>query len=306
MTPSEARSAMTVLIAGGSGLIGTALRRRLAAQGDHVLRLVRREPERADEVRWDPAAGELDLGAVAEADAVVNLAGASIARLPWTSAWRDELVHSRVNATRTLAAAIEEVPHRPRVFLSGSAHGWYGDRPGQRLSEEAGPGEGFLAGIAAAWEHAAAVPDGVRLVLLRTGDVLSADGGMLAVLRTLTRLGLGTRFGTGGQHWPWVSIDDVTGAIIHLLRSELHGPVNLAGPTPATADRITRGIARRLHRWRWLPSPDWGLRLLLGEGADELLLASRKLVPQRLLDDGYLFEHATVEQALDAALGPAD
>lgn len=307
MITHHAQGQRTAVIAGGSGLVGAALRQRLEESGWRVRRLVRRAATSPVEVPWAPDRGELDPAAVSGVDAVINLSGASIGQLPWTRARRTELVRSRLDSTDTLVAALRRVEQPPRVFLSASGHGWYGSRPGELLPESAtGPGTGFLAQLAAAWEEAAQpAADVSRLVLLRSGDVLAPSGGILGVLKGVTRWGLGHRPGNGKQHWPWVSLRDEVGAIIHLIDHPINGPVNLAGPTPATADTVTRTIARLLHRPRLLPAPAWGLRLVLREAADDLLLASRALVPEHLLQSGYAFEHATVESALAWALHDA-
>jgi uncharacterized protein len=290
-----------VLVAGASGLIGTELVRTLRDDGHEVRRLVRRRPSADDEVNWAPSARTIDVQAVDGVDAVINLSGASIARLPWTRGYRRELVESRVSATRTLADAMNQVRTPPTVFLSGSAVGVYGDRPGERLTEESPRGEGFFPDLVSEWEAASELaPASTRVVHLRTGVVIARGGGM-APVRALTGLGLGTRFGTGGQHWPWISLHDEVAAIRHLLTSsKLRGAVNLVGPTPATSDRITHGFARRMHRPYLLRAPEGVIRLGLGEAGQRLLLDSMKVVPTRLAADGFTWRHERVEDAIDA------
>lgn len=293
---------MRVLIAGASGFIGTALIERLAADGHDIVRLVRRRAQGPDEASWSPAAGIIDFSVMDRIDAVVNLSGASLARLPWTKSYRGEIVDSRVTATRTLADAMRKARRPPQVFLSASAVGYYGDRPGELLTEFSSAGTGFLAEVVQRWEGAAALaPDDTRTVVFRTGIVVG-HGGALQRVGTLTRLGLSGRLGTGGQHWPWISLHDEVAAIVHLLTSHLSGPVNLAGPTPAIADRVMTAMADRMHRPYTFTVPERMLELALGRAADELLLSSQKVRPQRLLDDGFRFEHVTVEAALDAML----
>ncbi|MGN6325423.1 TIGR01777 family oxidoreductase [Pseudolysinimonas sp.] len=296
---------MRVLVAGASGLIGTELVRTLRADGHEVRRLVRRRPSGDHEVNWAPSARTIDVRAVADVDAVVNLSGASIARLPWTRGYRRELVESRVAATRTLADAMNQVRTPPRVFVSGSAVGFYGDRPGERLTEGSSRGEGFFPDLVEEWEATARLaPAATRVVQVRTGVVIARGGGM-APVRTLTGLGLGTRFGTGGQHWPWISLHDEVAAMVHLLtRSELAGPVNLVGPTFATSDRITHGFARRMHRPYLLRAPEGAIRALLGEAGQSILLDSMKVVPERLAADGFAWRHERVEDAIDAVVAP--
>lgn len=294
---------MRVMVAGASGFIGTELVRQLRENGDEVLTLVRRAPTAPDEVNWAPSAHMLDSNALEGVDAVVNLSGASLARLPWTPRYRREILSSRLQATRALTEAMQMATTPPKVFLSGSAVGIYGDRPGERLLESSARGAGFLSDVVEAWEAAAALaPAKTRTVTLRTGLVLG-DGGSLAPIRALTRFGLGSRLGTGGDIWPWISLYDEAAAIRHLLRSPLRGPVNLVGPTAATSDRITGYVARTLHRPYAFAVPEWAIGLGLQDAGHELLLSSQRVLPDRLLADGFEFRHQRVEQALDAALG---
>jgi uncharacterized protein (TIGR01777 family) len=298
--PPAAGPALTVLISGGSGLIGTELKRQLREDGHRVLSLVRRRPRSENEVNWAPSAHTIDFSVMDRVDAVVNLSGSSLSRLPWTKQYRKQILASRVQCTKTLAEAMNAVPEPPRVFLSASGVGFYGDRPGVRLTEESAKGAGFLAGVTEVWERAAQLaPEATRVVTLRTGIVIG-NGGVLTPLVPLTRLGLGARFGSGGQHWPWIGLHDEAAAIRHLLTSSLSGPVNLVGPTPATSDRITRLVAERLHRWYNLVIPERVLTIALQDAARDLLLASQRAVPERLLADGFRFRHGTVEEALDA------
>lgn len=292
---------MQVLVAGASGLIGTELVRVLRADGHEVRRLVRRRPTADDEVNWAPSARTIDVRAVGDVEAVVNLSGASIARLPWTRGYRRQLLESRVAATRTLADAMNQVRTPPAVFVSGSAVGIYGDRPGERLTEETPRGRGFFPDLVEEWEKTSHLaPAATRVVQIRSGVVVARGGGM-APVRLLTGIGLGTRFGTGGQHWPWISLHDEVAAIRHLLvASKLEGPVNLVGPTPATSDRVTHGFARRMRRPYLLRAPEGAIRGLLGEAGQRLLLDSMKVVPARLAADGFAWRHSRVEDAIDA------
>ncbi|WP_353828999.1 TIGR01777 family oxidoreductase [Agromyces sp. SYSU T0242] len=295
---------MRVLVAGASGVIGSAVRDRLVADGHEVVRLVRRRKQAADEVSWSPGSGIIDFTVMDRVDAVLNLSGASLARLPWTRRWRDEILESRVHSTRTLADAMRKARTPPSVFLSASAVGFYGDRPGELLTEHSSVGTGFLADVVARWEAAAKLaPPETRTVMFRSGIVVG-PGGAMQRIRLLTSLGVSGRLGTGGQHWPWIGIDDEVGAIMHLLDSHLSGPVNLVGPTPATADRIMAALAERMHRPYVIPVPERVLEAALGKAADDLLLASQKVRPQRLIDDGFRFRHPTVESAIDALLSP--
>lgn len=295
---------LRVLIAGASGLIGTELQRQLRADGHTVLTLVRRAPRTTNEFAWAPEARVLDFRVFERADAVVNLSGASIARIPWTRGYRKKILESRVRATRALAEGMAMASTPPRVFLSGSAVGFYGDRPAVRLTEDASKGDGFLSDVVAAWEEAAGLaPEATRTVFLRTGLVIGR-GGAMTPLRLLTALGAAARIGSGGQHWPWISLYDEAAAMRHLLTSNVRGPVNLAGPTPATSDRITRALAEAMHRWHLLWLPEGLIGTLMGDAGRELLLASQKQVPAKLLADGFRFRHETVEQAIDELVRP--
>lgn len=295
---------MRIVVGGASGMIGRALVRRLRARGDRVVVLVRREPTDADEIAWDPATGHLDPAALAGADAVVNLSGESISKLPWTAARRTAILASRVQATTAIVGALharadadEPVP----VLVSGSAVGVYGDRPGERLTEAVGPGGGFLAGVVRAWEAAAReAPEPTRVVLARTGLVIGPEGAT-APLRTLARLGLAGPLGGGRQHWPWISLHDEVAALVHAIdREEVRGPVNLVGPEPATADRVARAVAADAHRPYWLPAPGFAISLALGDAGRDLLLADQLVVPGVLAASGFAFRHETVEEAVAA------
>ncbi len=295
---------MRVLIAGASGLVGTELQRQLLDEGHDVLTLVRREPRTATEFSWAPEARVIDAAVFDSVDVVVNLSGASIARIPWTRGYQKQIVDSRVNATRALAEGMARASTPPRAFLSGSAVGFYGDRPALSLTESVSKGEGFLSDVVAAWEAAAGLaPEATRTVLLRTGLVVG-DGGAMTPLRLLTSLGVAARIGSGGQHWPWISLYDEAAAIRHLMTSTLRGPVNLAGPTPATADRFTKALAKAMHRWHLLAIPEPVIGTLMGDAGRELLLASQKQVPAALLADGFRFRHETVEAAIGALVSP--
>ncbi|MGJ4844076.1 TIGR01777 family oxidoreductase [Leifsonia sp. Le1] len=290
---------MRVLIAGASGMIGTEVTAQLAAQGHEVLRLVRGAPSAANEYNWAPAARIIDFTLMDRVDAVVNLSGASISRLPWTPAWKRTILASRLEATHTLTDAMRMAASPPAVFVSGSAVGFYGDRPGQKLTETAIKGTGFLSDVVEAWESAAHLaPEKTRVVTVRTGVVVGRGGAMKPLLPA-GRLGLLGPIAGGGQHWPWVSLHDEAAAIVHLLDSTLRGPVNVAGPTPATADTVLRALAATLRRPYGLPLPAKAITLALGDAGRELLLASQKVVPQKLLDDGFVFSEPTVRDAME-------
>jgi uncharacterized protein (TIGR01777 family) len=291
---------MRVLMAGASGLIGSELTTQLEADGHDVLRLVRRERRSSSEYRWFPTARVIDPGLIASVDAVISLSGASTGRLPWTPGYKREILRSRIDATWTLADAISNSATPPATFLSASAVGFYGDRGDEELTEESAKGEGFLSDVVDAWEQAANLAShSTRVVTLRTGLVVG-DGGAFTPLQLLTRFGLAATLGTGEQYWPWISLHDEAAAIRHLLTSQLAGPVNLAGPTPARSEEITSTLAEAMHRWHPWRIPDPVVRTALREPGRELLLASQKSVPRRLLADGFTFEHTTAQQAIAA------
>ncbi|AZH84140.1 TIGR01777 family protein [Plantibacter sp. PA-3-X8] len=293
---------MRIVIGGASGLIGTALGRSLETDGHDVVRLVRRPARGAGEAEWDPLAGVLDPAVLSGADAVVNLSGASLGKLPWTAAYRSTILWSRLSATRTLVDAMNRAEQPPAAFLSGSAVGYYGDRPGETLTEDSSRGAGYLADVVVAWEDSAlAAPDAVRTVLLRNGIVVDLAG-VLKPLAPLTRFGVAGPLGSGRQFWPWIGLQDEVRAITHLLTSTLSGPVNLCGPQAARADDLMFELARRMNRPYLLRVPKFALKALLGDAADGLLLSDQRVEPRRLLDDGFTFSTPTVEQALAEAL----
>jgi len=291
---------MHIVVGGASGFVGTELLHQLGAAGHTIVRLVRREAQGPSESRWNPARGEIDASVIDGADAVINLSGAPLAKLPWTPSYRRELLESRVQATSTLARAISDAAAAPSVFLSGSAVGFYGDRPDEDLTEASPRGDGFLADLVEQWEAAAQqVPSGVRVVTLRTGIVVGR-GGAFTPLELLTRFGLGAKLGNGQARWPWISLHDEAAAIVHLLTSTLSGPVNLSGPTPATSDAITKRLAVAMGRPRpWvIPAPL--ISFGLGTAGRELLLPSQRVLPVKLQGDGFVFSDETVESAIRA------
>jgi uncharacterized protein (TIGR01777 family) len=290
---------LRVLVAGASGMIGTELCRQLEESGHTVLRLVRGRPTSTSEFNWAPAARMIDFTLMDRADAVVNLSGASLSHLPWTPRYRKLILESRLQATHTLTDAMRMASAPPRVFISASAVGYYGDRPGERLTEQSPRGEGFLADVVDAWENAAQLaPEQTRVVTIRSGIVLG-HGGAMGPLLPLARLGLAGPLGTGGQVWPWISLHDEAAAIRHLLTSGLAGPVNLVGPTPVTSYALLKQLAKTLHRPFGIPVPELMIELVLQEAGHDMLLSSQKLLPTRLVDDGFRFRHETVAQAID-------
>jgi uncharacterized protein len=297
---------MLVAVTGASGLIGTALTRRLRAEGHQVLRLTRSRPTGADQAQWDPAAGQLDPDALAKPDAVVHLAAKNIGeQLRWTARTKRELLASRVDGTALVARTMADLAGGsgpgPRVLLCASGVGFYGDRGDEVLTEASSGGSGFLADLCRQWEAAAdpAREAGLRVVHLRTGPVQDTAGGGLPKQALMFRLGLGGRLGSGRQWLSWTSLDDIVGAYVHALtHEELDGPVNNVAPNPVTNAEFTATLARVLHRPALLPIPEFGPKLVLGEAADEFLFVSQRAHPLRLLETGYQFRFPELEPAL--------
>jgi uncharacterized protein (TIGR01777 family) len=294
-----------VLVSGSSGLIGSALVPALRQAGHQVVRLVRRRPEPPDEFFWLPDAGQLDRSALEGVDAVVHLAGETIGKR-WTSSAKERIRASRIEGARLLTEAMREMGTPPRVFVSASAVGYYGDRGSEILDENEAPGRGFLAEVCKDWEAATrpAVERGVRVVNARTGIVLSGRGGALKAMLPLFQLGLGGVLGDGRQYMSWIAIDDVVRGYLHLLEdSGLSGPVNLTSPNPVTNAEFTQTLAKVLGRPAFLRVPAQVLTLPLGEMAQETLLASQRAIPRRLLERGFQFQYPELEGALRHVLG---
>lgn len=299
---------MLVAVTGAGGFIGRPLAAALAAGGHEVRRLVRRSTRAPDEIAWDPAAGALDRAALAGVEAVVHLAGESIAGGRWTASRRARIRDSRVGPTRLLAEALAALEPRPRVFVSASATGIYGDRGDEWLDESSPAGKGFLAEVARAWEGAAgpAARAGIRVVHPRTGLVLAPHGGALAAMLPVFRLGLGGPLGGGRQWWSWVSLRDAVGAIVHALGHDgVRGPFNVVAPAPVRCAAFARALGAALRRPALLPAPAFALRIVLGSGqADELLLAGQRVRPAALERSGFAFADPELGPALAGLLRP--
>lgn len=292
-----------VVLAGASGLIGGALKWALESRGTRVIKLVRRPPQAPNERQWDPESGYLDSSAIEGADAVISLGGATIGRLPWTASYRDQLVNSRTQGTRTIANALRRLGRGAPALISASAVGYYGSQPGVQLDEKAEAGSTFLAHLCSQWEQEAARADGVsRVSMLRTAPVIDRAG-VLKPLIALTKLGLSGPLGSGTQVWPWISLDDEVRGILHVLDHELEGPVNLCSPTATTANSIGEELAKQLRRPFWLSVPAWALRLVLSREATESLLTNDATVyPRALTDSGFTFSTPEIPEAVHAAL----
>lgn len=298
--------ARRVVIAGASGLIGSALVDSLRADGVEVTSLVRHEPSAPHERQWLQDAAPLDPDVIAGADAVVCLNGASIGRFPWTPSYKSTLLWSRITPTRTLAAAVRALGDDAPALVNASATGFYGSQPRVELTESSPRGSGLLADICVEWEAAARdAGDKARVALLRTAPVVHEQG-VLKPLLLLTKLGISGPIGRGTQVWPWISLDDEVRAIRHVIDSDIAGPVNLTGPTRATANDLGFALARRMNRPYVLRAPIWGVKLALGTDATEALLTSDADVKPTVLNDtGFAFTHRTVEDAVASAVPAA-
>lgn len=298
---------LRIAVTGSTGLIGTALVRALRADGHRVLRLVRSRPAPgADEVYWSPSGGEIDAAALEGTDAAVHLAGENVGQPPWTEERKRRIRDSRVQGTGLLARTLAGLAAKPRVLVSASAIGYYGDRGDEVLDETAAPGSGFLAEVCRAWEAAAdpARAAGIRVVHPRIGVVLSGEGGALEKMLTPFKLGVGGKMGSGRQWMSWVALHDVVEAIRFALRTDtLSGPANVASPNPATNAEFTEALGRVLGRPTFFAVPKFALKLALGQMADEALLASQRAVPEKLRAAGFVFEYPDLEGALRVALG---
>jgi uncharacterized protein (TIGR01777 family) len=291
---------MQIVLAGGSGLIGTALAASLRADGHLVTQLVRRPATEPEFAFWDPARGELDADVLAGADAVVCLSGANVGAKRWTEAYKQTILRSRVDTVGTIARTLATMADaRPPVFLAGSAIGYYGDTGAREVGEEGAPGETFLSEVCVQWEAAAdpARAAGVRVTHLRTGIVLAREADVLKRLVPITKLGLAGPLGSGRQYFPWISLRDEVAGIRFLLDHDLAGPVNLTAPTPATNRDFTKTLAHVLHRPAFMPVPGFAVRAVAGELATETVIGQRA-VPRRLLEAGFVFTDGDLEATL--------
>jgi|SRR5450631_897497 uncharacterized protein (TIGR01777 family) len=287
-----------VAITGASGLIGSALSAFLTARGDDVVHLVRREPRTRYEVGWDPASRKLNPGDLSGLTAVVHLAGAGVGEHRWTSAYKQEILDSRVNGTATISTALADLGE-PIALVSGSAIGAYGDRGDEMLTEDSDLGKGFLAEVVRAWEAATepAQDAGLRVAHARTGLVLTPDGGAMKRVLPLAKWGMAGPLGSGRQYWSWITLRDELRALAHLIDQDLAGAVNLVGPQPLRQAEFMKALGAQLGRPAVLPAPSLALKVALGEFAADIL-ASAKVMPSVLTASGFVFEHETIQSAL--------
>ena len=294
---------MRILVSGASGLIGTALVSALRTDGHEMVRLVRRDPSGSDEIRWNPAAGDIDATQLAGIDAIVNLSGESIGQR-WTDSRKREILDSRVQSTSLLARTAAALEPRPSVLVCASAVGAYGNRGDEILTEDSELGSGFLTDVVRAWEAATdpAREAGVRVVNLRQGIVLAKQGGVLERLLLPFKLGVGGRVGSGKQWWSWVALDDLTAVYAYALRSDIAGVVNLTAPNPVTNEQFTKALGSALHRPTVLPVPSFAARSIFGEMGEAMLLGGQRVLPVRLLDAGFDFAAPTIGLGIERAL----
>ena len=294
---------MRVIISGASGLIGSALSRSLQDAGHDVAHLVRRPVRGAHEIFWDPETGTLDPNSLVGYDAIVHLAGAGVGDRRWTAAYKRVILDSRVNGTSTIARALAARPDTPRVLVSGSAIGFYGDTGDRAVTEDSPAGQGFLADVVVAWERAAqpAIDAGVRVAFARTGLVAAPKAGAFGKLLPLFKLGIGGRLASGKQYWSFISLRDEVRALEFLLTHDLRGPINLTAPEPQTNATVTRALARALRRPALLPVPAFALRIAVGEFSSDIT-GSQRVVPKRLLESGFSFLDASLEQTIATLL----
>jgi uncharacterized protein len=292
---------MEIAVTGASGLIGSALIARLTASGHRVARLVRTEPRPdSTDIYWDPEKAYVDTVNLDGKDAVVHLAGATISER-WSPERKARIQSSRVRGTQLIAEAVRQVSKPPKVLVSASAIGYYGERGPEVLREESAPGKGFLAEVCRDWEAATEVASraGIRVAHLRTGITLSRRGGALAKMLPPFRMGLGGKVGSGKQYMSWIAIDDLVGAILHIIESDsLKGPVNGVAPNPVTNLEFTRTLGKVLSRPTFMPLPAFAVRLLFGEMGQALLLSSQRVEPAKLIDSGFAFQYPRLEEGL--------
>lgn len=296
---------MKVLITGASGLLGRALQPRLAAKGYEMLLASRSEPKDESHIRWTIEDGFADPERLEGLDAVIHLAGENVSGLRWTDEKKKAILDSRVLGTRNVVEAISKLKEKPRTFIASSAIGFYGERGDEEVNESSAAGTGFLPDVCKAWEAESrrAEDAGIRTVLLRTGIVLSKDGGALGTMLLPFKMGVGGVVGSGKQWMSWISLEDEIAVIEYCLENEnIRGAINAVGPNPVTNEQFTKTLGDVLYRPTFLPLPEFAVSMLFGEMGDALLLASTKVLPKRLEDLGFEFKHPDLKDAIESAV----
>lgn len=286
-----------IAVTGASGLIGTSLVGALLLDGYQVQKIVRRPVRTADEVRWDPVKGEIDLKSLEGVDAIFHLAGAGVGDKRWSAAYRSEILNSRLLGTTTIATACEQL--QPEVFISASAIGYYGETGNRSVTEIDRGGEDFLSVVCREWEKVSELAPSVRTIKLRTGLVLDPTGGALGRMLPLFKFGFGGKLGSGKQWWSWITLHDHIRAMLFLMNSKIEGAVNLTSPNPVTNQEFTAALALALKRPAIFPAPAFALRAVLGGFSTEVL-GSKKVMPQVLLDNKFEFAYPHISKALTA------
>jgi uncharacterized protein len=298
---------MKILISGASGLIGTHLIPTLKAKGHEIYSLVRKTPKSPDEIRWDAGTGftAADQAKLENFDAVIHLAGDNVASENWSAEKKRRIRESRATGTRVLVEALKKCARPPKIFVSASATGFYGNRGDEDLTEESPKGEGFLPDVCEEWEREAAKAEGfgARVTMLRTGVVLTKDGGALEKMLTPFKFGVGGTVGSGKQWMSWISLDDVLEIYHFALETDaLRGAVNTTAPHPVTNEEFTQALGKALHRPTVVPVPEFAIKLLFGEMGERLLLEGQKVLPKKLQDAGFQFKYLSLEEALKQAV----
>ena len=296
---------MNVLITGASGLIGKALQRALVEKGHELLLAGRGEPDASNKVKWSVVDGFVDVERLEGLDAVIHLAGENVSGLRWTDEKKKAIRDSRVQGTKSVVGGLAQLKNKPKVFVTGSAIGFYGDRGAEEMTEASHSGETFLAEVCREWESESRRAEdlGIRTVLLRTGIILSKDGGALSAMLTPFKLGVGGVVGSGKQWMSWVALPDVVRIIEFALENaDLRGAVNVVAPNPVTNEQFTKRLGEVLYRPTFLPLPEFAVNFVFGEMGDALLLDSTRVVPKRLLDAGFEFRYRDLKTALTDAL----
>jgi uncharacterized protein len=297
MTAQQLEVMMKVLISGASGLIGSELTRQLQSAGHEPILLVRREKKAANEISWNPAKAEIEPGIMEQVDAVVNLSGATTSKIPWTKKYAKTLVDSRIDSTRLLVKAINEAKNPPKVFLSGSAEGFYGNGGENLLTEDSPLGTGFMAELSNQWEQEAKKAN-IRTILIRTSLTMSKRAIALKLIKLMISVLFVKSLGNGKQWWAWITVEDHARAMLHLINTQsAEGPFNFSAPEPATCEQVFKALGKELSRPNLIRIPAWAMRLTAGAAADQILLTSHKMSAQKLLSTGFEFNHPTISQA---------